>query len=62
MFKVVGIVQEKIRIEFSKNEEPFLFSTEEEAEEFKAYIRENEVCPDGCKLEIEAVKEPSETK
>lgn len=60
MYKVIGIVQEQIRVEFSNNEEPFLFSTEEEAIEFKQYILENEVCPDRCMLHIEKVKEPSQ--
>lgn len=60
MYKVVGIVQDKIKIDFSNNEKPFIFSTKDEAQEFKDYIRSNQICPDGCVLEIEEVKELSQ--
>lgn len=60
MYKVIGIVHDKIKIDFSNNEEPFIFETKEEAEEFKQHIRKHEICPDGCVLEIETVKETSQ--
>lgn len=60
MYKVVGIVKDSIRIEFSNKEQPVVFSTKEEAAKFKQYIKENEICPDGCELVIEDVKQLSE--